>query len=121
MEKFFPARMLLLFTKILVLRIFLHFGENIYGRYKTLPLIQRRSDMRRIVYFLFMAMSVFSVGAIEQPVQRSADVQMQQDKTQQDNSYFSDVMNKASDETLVAAHYSHRSHSSHRSHVSSRY
>ncbi|WP_300952068.1 hypothetical protein, partial [uncultured Desulfovibrio sp.] len=59
--------------------------------------------------------------AIEQPVQRSADVQMQQDKTQQDNSYFSDVMNKASDETLVAAHYSHRSHSSHRSHVSSRY
>lgn len=77
--------------------------------------------MRRIVYFLFMAMSVFSMGATEQPVQQSADAQIQQDKAKQDNSYFSDVMNKASDETLVAAHYSHRSHSSHRSHVSSRY
>lgn len=77
--------------------------------------------MRRIVYLLFMAMSVFSLGAVEQPAQQHADAQVQQNEAKQDNSYFSDVMNKASDEMLVAAHYSHRSHSSHRSHVSSRY
>ena len=80
--------------------------------------------MRRIVYLLFMAMGVFSLGAIEQPVQQSADAQLQQNEAKQDNSYFSDVMSKASDEMLVAAHYSHSSHSSHyshRSHVSSRY
>lgn len=80
--------------------------------------------MRRIVYFLFMAMGVFSLRAIEQPVHQSHDVQIQQNKAKQDNSYFSDVMNKASDEMLVAAHYSHSSHSSHsshRSHYSARY
>ncbi len=80
--------------------------------------------MRRIVYLLFMAMGVFSLGSIEQPVQKSADTQIQQNEAKQDNSYFSDIMNKASDEMLVAAHYSHSSHSSHyshRSHVSSRY
>lgn len=77
--------------------------------------------MRRIVYFLFMAMGVFSLRAIEQPVQQSHDVKIQQNKAKQDNFYFSDVMNKASDEMLVAAHYSHSSHSSHRSHYSARY
>ena len=83
--------------------------------------------MRRIVYLLFMAMGVFSLGAIEQPAQQSVDTQIQQNVGKQDNSYFSDVMNKASDEMLVAAHYSHlshyshSSHSSHRSHYSSRY
>ena len=80
--------------------------------------------MRRIVYLLFMAMGVFSLEAIEQPVQQPADAQIWQNAVKQDNSYFSDIMNKASDEMLVAAHYSHSSHSSHyshRSHVSSRY
>ena len=80
--------------------------------------------MRRIVYLLFMAMGVFSLGSIAQPVQKSADTQIQQSEAKQDNSYFSYFMNKASDEMLVAAHYSHSSHSSHyshRSHVSSRY
>lgn len=77
--------------------------------------------MRRIIYLLFMAMSVFSLGVIEQPTQKLTDSQIQQNRVKQDNSYFSDVMNKASDETLVAAHYSHSSHSSHRSHVSARY
>lgn len=83
--------------------------------------------MRKIVYLLFMAMGVFSLGPIEQLVQKSADAQIQQNEAKQDNSYFSDVMNKASDEMLVAAHYSHASHSSHsshsshRSHYSSRY
>ncbi|WP_300807162.1 His-Xaa-Ser repeat protein HxsA2 [uncultured Desulfovibrio sp.] len=80
--------------------------------------------MRRIVYLLFMAMGIFSLGTIEQPAQQSAGAQIQQSEVKQDNSYFSDVMNKASDETLVAAHYSHSSHSSHsshRSHYSSRY
>lgn len=77
--------------------------------------------MRRIVYFLFMAAGIFSLGTVEQPIQQSADVQIQQHNAKQDNSYFSDVMNQSSDETLVAAHYSHRSHSSHTSHVSARY
>lgn len=80
--------------------------------------------MRRIVYLLFMAMGVFSLGSVEQLVQKSADAQIQQNEAKQDNSYFSDVMNKTSDEMLVAAHYSHvshSSHSSHRSHYSSRY
>lgn len=74
--------------------------------------------MRKMIYLMFMAMSVFSLGSIEQSVQQSDEAQIQQNKAKQDNSYFSDVMNKASNETLVAAHYSH---SSHRSHVSARY
>lgn len=77
--------------------------------------------MRKMIYLMFLAMSVFSLGSIEQSFQQSDETQIQQNKAKQDNSYFSDVMNKASDETLVAAHYSHSSHSSHRSHVSARY
>lgn len=77
--------------------------------------------MRKLVYFIFMAFGVFSIGTIDQPVQKASVTQIQQDKVQQDNAYFSDAMSQASDETLVAAHYSHRSHSSHSSHYSSRY
>lgn len=77
--------------------------------------------MRKLVYFMFMALGVFSLGTIDQPVQKSADTQIQQDRIQQDNAYFSDAMNQASDETLVARHYSHSSHSSHTSHYSSRF
>lgn len=77
--------------------------------------------MRKIVYFLFMAMSLLSLGAPGQTNAQGNDAQIQQNNAKQDNSYFSDVMSNASDETLVATHYSHSSHSSHRSHVSARY
>ena len=52
--------------------------------------------MRRIVYLLFMAMGVFSLEAIEQPVQQPADAQIWQNAVKQDNSYFSDGLNDCS-------------------------
>lgn len=82
--------------------------------------------MKKLIYYLFLAAGLFTTGfgSGTPAVQAAAPAIRQLDASSpaaSDMLYFSDVQQSQRGDTLIAAHYSHRSHSSHRSHYSSRY